>query len=171
MGGGNGWHRALYSPPPNGQIAPQRADPTVEGARGAGPDRPPSCQMGRGRASPCWALSRVVPVLVSRAEIAAQARPGLWHGHGTGLRGNRPGRVSAVLYRTGPVPARWARPIWPTIVLRGPIRRRASSGPMPANSSTRDAENLSIFLKFFFQLNSYCLRFVQRAIFVESTQP
>ena len=73
--------------------------------------------MGRGRASPCWALSRAGPVLVPRAEIAAQARPGLWHGHGTGLRGNRPGRVSAVLFRTGPVPARWARPIWLTLAL------------------------------------------------------
>ena len=79
--------------------------------------------MGRGRASPCWALSRAVPVLVPRAEIAAQARPGLWHGHGTGLRGNRPGRVSAVLYRTGPVPVRWARPIWPTLA-RLPKGRR-----------------------------------------------
>ena len=64
--------------------------------------------MGRGRASPCWALSRAGPVLVPRAEIAAQARPGLWHGHGMGPRGNGPGRVSAVLFRTGPVPARLA---------------------------------------------------------------
>ena len=86
----DGRRRALYIPPPNGQIAPQRADPTVEGARGedgAGPDGPPSCQTGRGRASPCWALSRAVPVLVPRAEIAAQARPGLWHGHGHGPAG------------------------------------------------------------------------------------
>ena len=118
MGGGNGRRRALYSPPPNCQIAPQRADPMVEGARGkdgTGPGGPPSCQTGRGRASPCWALSRGVPVLVPRGEIAAQARPGLWHGHGTGPRGNGPGRVSAVLFRTGPVPACWARPVWPTI--------------------------------------------------------
>ena len=90
VGWGDGRRRALYSPPPNGQIAPQRADPTVEGARGedgAGPDGPPSCQTGRGRASPCWALSRAVPVLVPRAEIAAQARPGLWHGHEHGPAG------------------------------------------------------------------------------------
>ena len=115
VGRGNGRRRALYSPPPNGQIAPNGQIQWSRGARSAGPDGPPSCQMGRDRASPCWALSRAGRVLVPRAEIAAQARPGLWHGHGTGLRGNRPGRVSAVLYRTGPVPARWARPVWPTI--------------------------------------------------------
>ena len=111
-GGGDGRRRALYSPPPQRSDRPPTGRSNGRGGRGAGPDGPPSCQMGRGRASPCWALSRAGPVLVPRAEIAAQARPGLWHGHGTGLRGNRPGRVSAVLYRTGPVPARWARPIW-----------------------------------------------------------
>ena len=30
----DGRRRALYIPPPNGQIAPQRADPTVEGGAG-----------------------------------------------------------------------------------------------------------------------------------------
>ena len=82
--------------------------------------------MGRGRASPCWALSRAGPVLVPRAEIAAQARPGLWHGHDTGPRGNRPGRVSAVLYRTGPVPACWARPIWPTLLKPVPASKESN---------------------------------------------
>jgi len=42
----DGRRRALYIPPPNGQIAPQRADPTVEG--GAAPGR-----TGRRRAK--WA--------------------------------------------------------------------------------------------------------------------
>ena len=32
----DGRRRALYIPPPNGQIAPQRADPTVEGGAGGG---------------------------------------------------------------------------------------------------------------------------------------
>jgi len=77
----DGRRRALYIPPPNGQIAPQRADPTVD--RGAGGRLPSgqtgrlTCPTGRGRASPCWGLSREVPVLVPRATIAAQARPGL----------------------------------------------------------------------------------------------
>ena len=120
----DGRRRALYIPPPTVRSPPNGQIQRSRGARGAGPDGPPSCQMGRGRASPCWALSRAGPVLVPRAEIAAQARPGLWHGHGTGLRGNRPGRVSAVLYRTGPVPARWARPIWPTITRTGNVHGR-----------------------------------------------
>ena len=56
-----------------------------------------------------------MPVLVPRAEIAAQARPEAWHGHGTGPVGHGPDRIRAVLFWAGPVPARRARPSWPTI--------------------------------------------------------
>jgi len=54
-------------------------------------------------------------VLVPRAVIAAQARPGAWHGPGTSPHAPGPDRVSAVLSWAGLVPAQRARPSWPAI--------------------------------------------------------
>ena len=113
VGRGNGRRRALYSPPPNGQI--QR----LRGARGGGcgvPIGPPPCLTGRGRASRCRRFYWAGPVLVSWALIAAQARPGAWHGPGTSPPAPGPDRDSAVLSWAVPVPAQRARPSWPAII-------------------------------------------------------
>ena len=80
------------------------------------PIGPPPCLTGRGRASPFRRLCRARPVLVSRAVIVAQARPGACYGPGTSPHAPGPDRVSAVLSWAGPVPAQRARPSWPAIL-------------------------------------------------------
>ena len=97
---------------------PQRDDPTVTGGAGGGcgvPIGPPPCLTGRGLASPCRRFCRAGPVLVPWALIAAQARPGAWHGPGTSPPVPGPDRDSAVLSWAVPVPAQRARPSWPAI--------------------------------------------------------
>ena len=79
------------------------------------PIGPPPCLTGRGRASPCRRFCRAGPVLVPWALIAAQARPGAWHGPGTSPPAPGPDRDSAVLSWAVPVPAQRARPSWPAI--------------------------------------------------------
>ena len=136
LGGRAAGAGAYIAQPPTGGSPPQRDDPTVTGGAGGGcgvPIGPPPCLTGRGRASPCRRFCRAGPVLVPWALIAAQARPGAWHGHGTGPRGHMQGRVWAVLSRAVPVPAQRARPSWPPIQYTHlyvvPAWRAAAAGP------------------------------------------
>ena len=87
------------------------------------PIGPPPCLTGRGRASPCRRFCRAGPVLVPWALIAAQARPGAWHGPGTSPPAPGPDRDSAVLSWAGLVPAQRARPSWPAIRTAPPRAR------------------------------------------------
>ena len=91
------------------------------------PIGPPPCLTGRGRASPCRRFCRAGPVLVPWALIAAQARPGAWHGPGTSPPAPGPDRDSAVLSWAVPVPAQRAQPSWPPIVRRSEAGARAEA--------------------------------------------
>jgi len=118
LGGRAAGAGAYIAQPPTGGSPPQRDDPTVTGGAGGGcgvPIGPPPCLTGRGRASPCRRFCRAGPVLVPWALIAAQARPGAWHGPGTSPHAPGPDRVSAVLSWAGPMPAQRARPSWPAM--------------------------------------------------------
>jgi len=129
LGGRAAGAGAYIAQPPTGGSPPQRDDPTVTGGAGGGcgvPIGPPPCLTGRGRASPCRRFCRAGPVLVPWALIAAQARPGAWHGPGTSPPAPGPDRDSAVLSWAGPVPAQRARPSWPAIVSAGKGRDFAS---------------------------------------------
>jgi len=57
-------------------------------------------------------LERAVPGPALRADLSAQARARLRAGLGTGTGEAGPYRAWAVLFRTGPVSARFARPVW-----------------------------------------------------------
>ena len=120
LGGRAAGAGAYIAQPPTGGSPPQRDDPTVTGGAGGGgcgvPIGPPPCLTGRGRASPCRRFCRAGPVLVPWALIAAQARPGAWHGPGTSPPAPGPDRDSAVLSWAVPVPAQRARPSWPAII-------------------------------------------------------
>ena len=138
LGGRAAGAGAYIAQQPTAGSPPQRDDPTVTGGAGGGCGvsiGPPPCLTGRGRASPCRRFCRAGPVLVPWALIAAQARPGAWHGPGTSPHAPGPDRVSAVLSWAGPVPAQRARPSWPAILvpplLPSSVHRVAGTQPCP----------------------------------------